>query len=310
MRVISALVLATAAISCVHFGVCAVPATLYIGSSSLAYLAAGNLPAPVLQALYQSKIVISAVLSVLLLGKTISLSQMALLAVVAAGVAVVHTSFHAPHDEAGAPPLNVLGMSHGLLSVLLSASAGVVSEGLLKPRRPSGKGGLPPPARSGNVWLFNAQLASISTCVSAVRLLVESQQGGGLAPGASPLQWSGMVWLHLLVAASGGLLAGLAVKVCDSMTKGVATSCSMVLTAGASVLGLGVPMHWWGVLGLLATPAASAAYMGMGSSKPTGKGGPGHLVCSGSGGSLGASSPSALASRGARLRRRQTTMPT
>ena len=283
----------------------AVPAVLYTVSNALAFAAAAGLPAPVLQAIYQSKLILSAALAWGFLGRSLSLLQSLLLCCVAAGVVVVHAAFNsiALSDSAVS---HLPSITSALLAALASAAAGVASESLLKPRRGGGVG------RRG-VWQFNAQMAMLSAGIACARLGLQAQSGElHTAGGVSPLAWPPLAWLYLVVASAGGLLAGLAVQVAGSVPKNISASCSMVITSVYSIVGMGVPMSWWGAVGLLVTPLASAAFLRQASMLGSTKAPSAHRRGS-SGGShspLGASSPTALVRRGSMRSRSSHKPPT
>ena len=238
------------------------PAVLYTLSNSLAFVAAGTLSAPVLQVLYQTKLLLSAALAWFFLGRSLTPWQLCLLFLVACGVVAVHGAFgRGPHSETTPPEL--FGIVAAVLSAMASAAAGVVSEALLKPIPAlTPGGGSKPKARPGAVWLFNAQMAIICAIIACLRIGVAAYTGAlQHTRGVGPHTWPWLAWLHLLVASAGGLLAGLAVQVAGSVPKMVASSCSMVLTAAFSVVVLGTPLRWWGWVGLLATPVACTAFL-------------------------------------------------
>ncbi len=226
-----------------------------------------------------------------------------ILGMVAIGVAVVHAAFQGPSINTSPASFQSTGLVMALVSALCSAAAGVASEALLRRRA----GGFRGPAPSSNVWQFNAQMALLSACVTVLRLMLAVfTHDADSWDGVWPQRWPALAWLHLVVAAGGGLLAGLAVKVAGSVSKAVATSCSMVLTSIFSIVCFGVPMQWWGCVGLVLTPLASAWYL-LAPSTPTGTRSAakqhGGLYRSKSSRSLGATSPSALARRAPHKRR-------
>ena len=72
-----------------QFGASAVPALLYLVQNNLIFFAMGRVDAPTFQVLYQSKVVLTAVLSVLLLGRRLRTRQWLALALLTAGIVAV-----------------------------------------------------------------------------------------------------------------------------------------------------------------------------------------------------------------------------
>ena len=111
----------------------AVPAFLYTVQNNLIYIALANIEVVAFQVLYQSKLLLTALLSFAFLGSRFSLQQWASLVLLTAGVIAVEMSgakTDAPH---GARRHRVgVGAMASLVSALLSACAGVYFEAVVK----------------------------------------------------------------------------------------------------------------------------------------------------------------------------------
>ena len=207
-----------------------VPGILYALSNNLGLAAASHIDAPVLQVLYQLKILAAAIVSVLLLGRHPTRLQWAALVALCAGVAGVQLSATPGGGSGGGgvehPPPHlgstVLGVAYAVGGVSLGSLAGGWTEWRLKANR------------RRSVWMLNVQLALVSILLNASILLLSPSDRAlilhrGLLAGFSPT-----VCLLVVLSAAGGLLSALTVRVTDSVTKGVATSVSIGVSAVAS----------------------------------------------------------------------------
>jgi len=135
-----------------------VPAVLYTIQMNLYYVGFGNVRAAVAQITYQSKILFTAVCSVIILKRKLSLNQWLALCILLAGVLCVQ---HQGEESASGKPgqSHLLGMVALLAAALCSALASVYLEKMLKSeRKPS-------------LWLRNIQLALYGSVVAAINVL-------------------------------------------------------------------------------------------------------------------------------------------
>jgi UDP-sugar transporter A1/2/3 len=215
-----------------------VPALLYFISNTMQYVAMTYLSAPVLQVLIQSKLVTTAILSVLVLGRTYSTQQWIALMVLSLGVAIVIID-----EEGGAEmrklsgDVNADNAVRGILAVavacIVSSLAGVYFEKVLKQNQQ----GLQP-----SLWLRNMLLSFFSVLIALFQSLLHDnsarRQGSfvykpffhGFAP---------LVWLQVFLLSCGGILVAAVMKYTDNVIKGLATGISVVVSALLSAVFLG-----------------------------------------------------------------------
>ena len=211
-----------------------VPALLYLAQNNLQYVAVGYLDAATYTVSYQSKIIWSGVLTVVLLGRKLDLHKWMGIALLAVGVAVVQV---AGLQDASATPRPVdtpaeswfeSGQAYGLTAVIsaaiISALAGVYFEKILK----GAKVGL---------WTRNLQLAFYSVLTGYLKL-ASSAEGAQLRSGALSFfdGYTRMTWLCVFMNAFGGLLVGCVIKYADAVMKDVALGTSIVLSSLISTL--------------------------------------------------------------------------
>ena len=119
-----------------------VPAVFYWASNTLLYVAISNLSVPIFQVMAQTKLVVTALVSVLLLGRHYSFRQWACLVIISIGVALVTLDEKKATDTPtrsnaqlffleSSEPL-IIGLIAVTLSCLMSAFAGVYFEKILK----------------------------------------------------------------------------------------------------------------------------------------------------------------------------------
>lgn len=139
-----------------------IPACLYLVSNSLLYVALSCLTVPVFQILYQGKLVITAVVSVLVLGKKFTLQQWFCLFAISVGVAIVVVD---ERGESSAPRENVdipVGCISVTLSCCMSSLASVYFEKIVNV---AADDQLP------SLWMRNMQLSFFSIFLQVSNLL-------------------------------------------------------------------------------------------------------------------------------------------
>ncbi|EGG01495.1 uncharacterized protein MELLADRAFT_45116 [Melampsora larici-populina 98AG31] len=221
-----------------------VPAIMFVLQNNLQYIAASNLSVPLFQITYQLKILTTALCSVLLLNRTLYKSQWIALFLLSVGVAAVQ--LHAQAEDH--PPISSSSESSlphvpkqmnqllGLLSVLLacvsSGFASVYFERVLKstlqPRM--GSGG------ATSVWIRNIQLSFFGFLMGGLIVHIEHQRS---TPKMLQEFWNGfdwMVWCVIGFQVIGGLLNALVIKFSDNIAKGFATSVSILISFGLSLV--------------------------------------------------------------------------
>jgi len=205
-----------------------VPAFLYLVQNNLQYVALGYLDPATYVVTYQLKILSTAVMSVLLLQRELTLQKWVALTLLVLGVSTVQLS--SLHTSADA---DAKGYSHrtiGLVAVLttcaLSGLAGVYTEKILK-------------TSSVSLWARNVQLAVFSIFIGVVGLAVtddlEKVRSQGFFQG-----YNGWVFASVVNNSFGGLLIAAIIKYADNIIKNFATAISIVLTTAASIYALGL----------------------------------------------------------------------
>uniref|UniRef100_A0A7S3JWJ2 Uncharacterized protein n=1 Tax=Aureoumbra lagunensis TaxID=44058 RepID=A0A7S3JWJ2_9STRA len=222
-----------------------VPALLYLVQNNLQYVAVTYLDAATYTVSYQTKIVWSGILSVLLLSRKLSLHKWLGIALLAVGVGVVQiagtqaedSDLSAKEDLSNpakdqinqksidvAHTLRLVGMTAVITAAMVSALAGVYFEKILKG------------ARVG-LWTRNLQLAFYSVLVGYIKLATSAE---GLRIRSGELTffhgYTRLTWLCIATNAFGGLLVGTVIKYADAVMKDVALGCSIVLSSLISTI--------------------------------------------------------------------------
>jgi solute carrier family 35 (UDP-sugar transporter), member A1/2/3 len=203
----------------------AIPAGLYTFQNTLQYMAVSNLDAATFQITYQLKILTTAIFSVTLLKRTLSVKKWVSLVILMAGVAVVSL----PTEEDPSKKSNAHGgMSKavGLFAVITACStsglAGVYFEKVLKD------------SNKVTLWVRNVQL-SFYSLFPALFIGVLIKDGSAIAQDGFFAGYNGVVWAAIACQAIGGLLVALVVNYADNIAKNFATSISIILSCIASV---------------------------------------------------------------------------
>lgn len=227
----------------------AVPAALYTLQNSLQYVAVSNLDAATFQVTYQLKILTTAIFSVMLLGRVLSIKKWAALFMLMAGVAIVQIPQGTPEpkvDVDGTGPNDVssrvvralirrageadMNRSVGLIAVLISCAlsglAGVVFEKILKQSASAG-------AKPVSLWIRNCQL-SFWSLFPALFLGVIWVDGEKIAKTGFFAGYNWVVWTAIGFQAAGGIIVALVIKYADNIAKNFATSISIIVSALAS----------------------------------------------------------------------------
>lgn len=246
----------------------AVPACLYVLQNSLQYIALSNLDSATYQVTCQLKILPTAIFSVFLLDRSLSLRKWISLALLMIGVAIVQLPVS---DPAIAPFKNSQTYYHWPRSVSDFWSLGSVNahpinkrsatyegiaedEGLLNPSMnpalglAAAIGGtisasaasvyfekiLKDSETQASLWIRNVQL-SFYSLFPALFLGVMFVDGEEVAQHGFFVGYNWIVWVTIGLQSLGGVLVSLAVKYADNITKSFAISISVLLSLIASV---------------------------------------------------------------------------
>ena len=202
----------------------AVPAFLYTVQNNLIYVALANLEVVAFQVLYQSKLLLTALLSFAFLGSRFTVQQWASLLLLTVGVVAVEMSGAKTASPRGARRHHLgVGATAAFASALLSSCAGVYFEAVVKKQE----------ANAPSLWVRNVQLCVFSVPLSAVAVAYQwrrIQNAGGPLSG-----FDGYTNALVLLNAAGGLVVAVVVKYGDNVLKNFTTSCSVILGTLISV---------------------------------------------------------------------------
>ncbi|CAM9345437.1 unnamed protein product [Discosporangium mesarthrocarpum] len=210
----------------------AVLALLYTMQNNLSYVATSHLDGPTYQIICQSKILITALLSVIILKRSLSQQHWLGLVVLTSGVGVVQVS---ASDQGSKGVSNSwIGFSSAIVLCLCSGLAGVFFELMLK-------------GASTSLWLRNIQLGSHSLILGLLAVVLKDWHAvveRGFFSGYNP-----MVCLCICLHSLGGLAVALVVKYADNLAKCFATSVSISLSCFLSYAFFGTRMSFFFVFG-------------------------------------------------------------
>lgn len=216
-----------------------IPALLYLVQNTLLYIALSNLSAPLFQVTYQAKLVTTAIVSVLMLGRKYNPKQWLCLVGLSLGVAIVVLGETKPETTAVDASKPTQSLAVGMVAITIacfcSALAGVYFEKVLKFNTSDKDGKELVPV---SVWMRNCQLAFFS-CLIAIGQQLSSEK-----PSTQPYLhgFTSWVWVLVLLQAGGGLLVAAVIKYADNVLKGLATGVSVVAATVFSLLVFGTPL--------------------------------------------------------------------
>lgn len=197
----------------------AVPGFLYTLQNNLLYLSLTNLSGAMHTVSYQLKILTTALLSVLLLGKTLNCGKWLSLLTLTAGVMLIQ--FPRNSSTVQSPGNAWIGLSAIVGACFTSAFAGVYLEKLMKESDTS-------------VWIRNIQLAIVGTILGlagAMATDMEKIREGGFFQG-----YDGLVWFVVVWNALSGIIVAMVLKYADNILKCFASAVSIILTCFISLL--------------------------------------------------------------------------
>lgn len=218
-----------------------IPSLLYLCQNTLLYVALSNLSAPLFQVTYQSKLLTTAIVSVIMLQRKYSCKQWVCLTTLGFGVAIVVLG--ASEDKPEDPNKPAQSLTTGLTAVtcacLSSALAGVYFEKVLK-KPTTGEGGQT--KKPVSLWMRNIQMAFFSVCIAYIRHA--GSMGLSEAEMAKPFMhgFTSWVWAVAALQAGGGLLVAAVIKYADNVLKGLATGVSVVTSTACSMVLFGTPL--------------------------------------------------------------------
>lgn len=244
-----------------------IPAALYFVQNSLYYVALSNLSPATFQISYQTKILVTAIFSVVLLNRSYTPTHWLCLLTVTVGViAVAISSQGDTATKARTEQHFLLGTIAVVTSATCSALAGVIFEKYLKQApRPSYKSGNvqnDTPSTTNNndddvnalnekgidnydakpdpeylltpsLYMRNIQMAFFSILLATISHIAVTVRKKSIRDSSSPDFFHGFtmaVWILVILRAGNGLLVAAIVKMIDNVVKNLASACSLVLS--------------------------------------------------------------------------------
>ncbi|KAL1600411.1 UDP-galactose transporter Gms1 [Paraconiothyrium brasiliense] len=229
----------------------AIPAAMYTLQNSLQYVAVSNLDAATFQVTYQLKILTTAIFSVIMLGRVLSVKKWAALGLLMAGVAIVQLVPEPAVEESKAAEAKrwlqaivrrsatyegigenegpIMNKSVGLMAVLiacgLSGLAGVTFEKILKQSS----------TKQASLWIRNCQL-SFWSLFPAFFIGIVWVDGQNIAEDGFFAGYNWVVWTAIGFQAAGGIIVALVINYADNIAKNFATSLSIIFAVGTGVV--------------------------------------------------------------------------
>jgi len=228
-----------------------IPSLLYLIQNTLLYIALSNLSAPLFQVTYQSKLLTTAIVSVVMLQRSYSLKQWICLTLLGIGVAIVVLGEKKDDDKDNeSEPLEQEGgvvaqsLSVGLVAVTIacfsSALAGVYFEKVLKkPTSVATEGGIQKTKNPVSLWMRNIQMAFFSVIIAVINGIIATGPDSAKPFMHGFTKW---VWAVVVLQAGGGMLVAAVIKYADNVLKGLATGVSVVVATACSMVLFNTPL--------------------------------------------------------------------
>eukprot|EP00040_Diaphanoeca_grandis_P023751 m.129679 g.129679 ORF g.129679 m.129679 type:complete len:358 (+) comp29416_c0_seq1:349-1422(+) len=191
----------------------AIPAGLYTLQNNLLFIALQNLNGATYQVTYQLKILTTALFSMCLLNKQISMIQWISLLLLTGGVACVQAG--ASTSSGNEKGNSTIGLTAVLTACFTSAFAGVYLEKIVKTTKQS-------------VWLRNVQLSSFSIILGLIGAY--TNDGDVIASEGFFQGYTGVVWIVIFLNGLGGIIIAAVIKYADNILKSFALAISILVT--------------------------------------------------------------------------------
>lgn len=194
-----------------------VPSLLYTVQNNLMFVSLNNLSAAVQQVTYQLKIVTTAVLSVVILGKALGLTKWVALTMLLVGVTLVQWPKDWGSDvvAASAQGNPTIGFMAVLTACFTSGLASVYLEKILK-------------QTSASIWVRNVQLGFFGGVMALFGAL--SADGAKIMEGGFTQGYNYRVLCVIAMNACGGLLCAAVLKYADNILRCFSVALSIILT--------------------------------------------------------------------------------
>merc|ERR1711865_593162 len=233
-----------------------VPALLYLLQNNLQYIAVSNLQPATYQVTYQLKILSTAVLSVIMLKKSLSRDQWIALLVLTGGVITVQfaeylASVGGTAVKASETLNPTLGVTCTLIATLSSGLAGVYFEYVIK----GGDG-----VAKLSVWERNFQLAGFSVLIGLGGLLVHPTDYAVVSTKGFFHGYTSLTFFNVFIQSCGGIIIAFVIKHADNILKNFATAFSLVFSCLFSFLLFNMSVSGLFMLGVVMVLFATSLY--------------------------------------------------
>lgn len=207
-----------------------IPAMLYTLQNNMLYMALENLDAATYSVCYQTKILTTALFSVILLRRKLSATKWGALVLLAVGVALAQLSSQSTNspkadessgDESSGGQSPVVGFLCVMGAACTSGFAGVYFEMLLKGSKTS-------------LWIRNIQMGIPSIVLAMGSVLVKDWRA--VTTNGFFFGYGWVVVAVIVLQAVGGLVVAVVVKYADNIRKSFATAISIIISCALSTL--------------------------------------------------------------------------
>ena len=218
-----------------------VPAALFTLQNTLLFVALENLEATLFQVVYQSRLLVAAVLMILLLGRTFSRQKWFSLLLLVAGIVLAQVN---PDGSFVKGDMNqtLLGLGAAILCGSSSSLAGVYMEMIFKRAASEGRSTESSLLSTRNVHLsFYSMMLTV--VVPQLYGLVTRASATATSATDSSSYFAGIdmvVWIMIFNQALGGVIVALVLKYADNILKGFATTGAILVSGVLSVYLFGV----------------------------------------------------------------------
>nr|XP_009860109.1 CMP-sialic acid transporter-like [Ciona intestinalis] len=221
----------------------AIPSCLYAVQNNMFFLSLSNMDAPTQQVLLQLKIPFTAMLCVILLGRSLSMQQWLSVLLMFFGTGLIeyysttNTMFGHKDKRAvqtGSNENFFLGLFAVVLGSLCSAIAGVYFEKIIKSNETS-------------LWVRNFQMYIWSVPMSFIGAFMNDShkiQENGFFSG-----YNRLVWILIFLSAFSGLLISIVLLYSNNITKCFAASLSIVISTVVSYYLFNYHIGWYFIVG-------------------------------------------------------------
>jgi len=217
-----------------------VPATTYNVQQTLEYIALANIDASVFSVLVQSKLIMTAIFAVILLGKKLRKVQVISLSLLTVGVILCNMkSSDKDILEVGN---QTLGISATLGIALASGFASVYTEKVMKKKRA-------PNLNNYSLAYMQVQLASVSLVVMGTFAIFKDYNA--IVTDGLWQNFDTAAFIAVFNSGIGGLMVAAVLKYADSVLKGYATAISVVLSGVFSMILFGTSLSFLYALGIV-----------------------------------------------------------